>query len=142
MGLESVSYLDDLVITNPQAGDARSEGDDHLRNIKTALKAVLPGLAGRAFRMQAKSAGYTFVATDNLSVINCTAALTLTGTAAAILGNGFTMLVWANGGDVIIDPNGAETVNGAATVTVSDGSMALLVCNGTLFVCAFLLLAS
>ena len=142
MSLESVSFIEDFTITNPQAGDARSEGDDHIKNVKKGVKAVFPGMAGRAWRMQTKSAGYTFAATDNMSVINCTAALTLAGTAAATLGNGYMLIIWANGGDVVIDPNAAETVNGAASVTISDGSCGLLLCDGTKFVCPFLLLAS
>ena len=134
MGLEAVSYINDLVTTNPAAGDVRSEGDDHLRNLKVAVKACFPGLAGQAWRSQTKSAGYTGAATDNLTLLNCTAGLTLALTAAATLGNGWMCIVFANGGAVVIDPNGAETVNGAATMTLTDGSAGLLLCNGTSFV--------
>lgn len=42
MGLESATYVNDLVTTNPAAGDQRSQGDDHLRLIKAALKATFP----------------------------------------------------------------------------------------------------
>lgn len=42
MALETVNYVDDLVSTNPiGATDPKSEGDDHLRNIKKALKAAI-----------------------------------------------------------------------------------------------------
>lgn len=44
MGLESVSHISDLVITNPPGTDPKSEGDDHLRNIKIALKADFPNV--------------------------------------------------------------------------------------------------
>ena len=133
MSLETMNFLDDFVLTNPAVGDARSEGDDHLRGIKTAIKATFPGMAGRAWRAQTKSAGYTGVATDNMTVLNCTAALTLALTAAATLGNGWMAVIHANGGAVTIDPNGAETVNGAATLLVPDGHMILLFCNGSSF---------
>lgn len=46
MGLESVTGIQDLVITNPLAGDPRSEGDDHIRNIKKALKQSFPNISG------------------------------------------------------------------------------------------------
>jgi hypothetical protein len=46
MGLETVTYIGDLVTTNPTASDAKSQGDDHLRAIKTALKNSLAGFAG------------------------------------------------------------------------------------------------
>jgi hypothetical protein len=43
MGLESGTFLDDLVVANPiGASDLRSKGDDHLRLIKTVLKNSFP----------------------------------------------------------------------------------------------------
>lgn len=133
MGLESVSYIEDLVITNPVAADPRSEGDDHLRNLKVAIKACFPGLAGRSWRFQDKGSNYTAVANDNMSVINCTAAITLSLTAAATLGNGWLAVVYASGGAVTVDPNGAETVNGSATQIIPSGMMGLIFGNGTAF---------
>lgn len=47
MALESpVNHIADLVVTNPAAGDAKSQGDDHIRNIKKALANDLCGFAG------------------------------------------------------------------------------------------------
>ncbi|HEY8027697.1 MAG TPA: hypothetical protein VIF60_24365 [Burkholderiaceae bacterium] len=46
MGLESVTYANDLVQANPTGGDVKSQGDDHLRNIKAALKNTIPGFLG------------------------------------------------------------------------------------------------
>src|SRR3990167_2890085 len=131
MALESVSYLDDLVITNPVAGDPRSEGDDHLRNIKIGVKASFPGMTGRAWRVQVKGAGYTIVAGDNMSVLQFSGAYTASYTAAATLGNGHLTIIHASGGAVTIDPDGAELVNGAATLVVPQGSVALVLCDGT-----------
>jgi len=43
MGLESGTFLNELVISNPiGASDLRSKGDDHLRLIKTVLKNSFP----------------------------------------------------------------------------------------------------
>lgn len=42
MGLESPTYVSDLVPTNPVSTDLRSQGDDHLRNLKTALQNTFP----------------------------------------------------------------------------------------------------
>jgi hypothetical protein len=44
--VESVTYLDDLNASNPASGDAKSEGDDHIRNIKTALLNTFPNVDG------------------------------------------------------------------------------------------------
>lgn len=41
MGLETVTHIGDLSITDPVPNDARAQGDDHIRNIKRALKADL-----------------------------------------------------------------------------------------------------
>lgn len=44
MGLESVTYISDLVSTNPVSSDLKSAGDDHIRNIKAALRATFPNI--------------------------------------------------------------------------------------------------
>jgi hypothetical protein len=46
MGLEIVLHLDDLDATNPVGTDPRSEGDDHIRNVKSALLTDFPGITG------------------------------------------------------------------------------------------------
>ena len=50
MALESgVTYIEDLVSTNPVgATDDVEEGDDHIRNIKTAVKGSFPNLGAAA----------------------------------------------------------------------------------------------
>lgn len=42
MALETGTYISDLVTTNPAAGDAKSQGDDHIRLIKSTLQATFP----------------------------------------------------------------------------------------------------
>lgn len=46
MALETVTHISDLVVTNPTSTDPKSEGDNHLRNIKIALKTDLPNITG------------------------------------------------------------------------------------------------
>ena len=54
MPLEIVNWIQDLVATNPVgATDPKSEGDDHIRNIKTALLANFPSLGTFAVKMSA-----------------------------------------------------------------------------------------
>jgi len=48
MALETGSFLDDLVITNPVIGDDLSQADDHMRLIKTVLKASFPNISAAA----------------------------------------------------------------------------------------------
>ena len=42
MGLESGTYIDSLVATNPVGSDNRNQGDDHLRLIKNTVNAPFP----------------------------------------------------------------------------------------------------
>jgi microcystin-dependent protein len=134
MGLEAATYIGDLNTGNPVGSvDAKSQGDDHIRLLKSTLQATLPGLVGRAWRSQTKSGGYTVVANDNMSVLNCTTTLTLDLTAAATLANGHMFIAHANGGSVTIDPAGAELINGASTLVVPDGHIATVFCDGAAF---------
>lgn len=42
MALETGTYPSDFVLTNPTSGDPKSQGDDHLRLIKTCVQNALP----------------------------------------------------------------------------------------------------
>lgn len=46
MGLETGTYISDLNSSNPTAADNKSQGDDHLRLIKSTVKASFPGVSG------------------------------------------------------------------------------------------------
>lgn len=46
MGLETGSFISDLVEDNPDGLDDRSQGDDHIRLIKHVLKTTFPNING------------------------------------------------------------------------------------------------
>lgn len=46
MALESATYIDGLVSANPTGADAKSTADDHLRLIKSTVKATFPNITG------------------------------------------------------------------------------------------------
>lgn len=46
MALETATYIDGLVITNPTGADAKNTADDHLRLIKSTVKATFPNVTG------------------------------------------------------------------------------------------------
>ena len=48
MGLETGTYITDLVDTNPVAGDNLSQADDHLRLIKSCIQGTFNGFTGAA----------------------------------------------------------------------------------------------
>lgn len=80
-----------------------------------------------------KSGAYTVLQADRGKTIDCSAALTLTLTAAATLGAGWICFVKADGGAVTIDPNGGETIDGQSTLTIADGADAMVICDGSAF---------
>jgi len=46
MGLETGTYISDLVATNPLGSDLKSTADDHLRLIKSTIKTTFPNVNG------------------------------------------------------------------------------------------------
>lgn len=85
----------------------------------------------------ARASNATIVKADRGKCNDCSAALTLDLTAAATMGVGWAGFVKADGGDVIVDPNGSETIEGASTLTVSDGTTALIYTDATTWYVAF-----
>lgn len=60
MALESATKITDLVVTNPSAGDPVSQGDDHIRLIKTALRGT-PLVVDRVYAEYTANADLTTV---------------------------------------------------------------------------------
>tara|TARA_Y100000114_G_C11754518_1_gene326148 strand:+ start:31 stop:747 length:717 start_codon:yes stop_codon:yes gene_type:complete len=46
MGLETGTFIDSLNSSNPAAGDPVNEGDDHIRLVKSTVKATFPNISG------------------------------------------------------------------------------------------------
>ena len=46
MALESGTYINSLVATNPAATDGLAQADDHMRLIKSTIKATFPNITG------------------------------------------------------------------------------------------------
>jgi hypothetical protein len=44
--IESVTYISDLNASYPAGADAKSEGDNHIRNLKTGIKTTFPNVSG------------------------------------------------------------------------------------------------
>lgn len=143
MGLETGTFIDDLVATNPLGTDQKLQGDDHLRLIKSVLQATFPS-ADQAFPLKryntpaVKTGVYTVVAADDGSLIRVDAtsgAIIVTLTAAATLGAKFLTRIKKIDGSantVTVDANGAETIDGATTLVLPDQYDAVtLLCDGT-----------
>lgn len=111
MSLETGSYINDLVASNPPGTDPKSSGDDHLRLIKTALKNCFAGFTGAIL----------VTGTDG-GVIN---AYTLTPSNAIV--------AYVNRMIAIFSPIAANS--GAATINISGlGVKSLTAVDGTALV--------
>lgn len=157
MALEDLTgaakFLDDLVKTNPVGTDLIDDADGHLRGIKNVLLNTFPNLTGAMNATQAqlnlltafsslrgystKSAAYTQVAADQLTLINfdtSAGAVTFTLLPAATAGAGFIQHVFLGtaGNDLTIDGDGSETINGATTKVLNTANQGVtLHCDGS-----------
>lgn len=87
MTVETATYISQLNATYPAAGDAKSEGDDHLRLTKSAIKATFPNLTAAPVTPTTAELNYVAGVTSALQTqLNAKAALTspaLTGVPTA-----------------------------------------------------------
>lgn len=65
MGLETATYINSLVETNPVAADPKNQGDDHIRLLKSALKNTFPNIGG-AVQAAAQEMNYLVNCTQNI----------------------------------------------------------------------------
>ena len=78
MALETGSYVNSLVTSNPASTDGLAQADDHLRLIKSTIKNTLPNITGAITGTQAELNildGYTGT-TANLNVLSGTSVTT------------------------------------------------------------------
>jgi hypothetical protein len=90
MALESATYIDDLVITNPTGGDQRTTADDHMRLLKSVLKNTFPNADG-AINPTVAQFNYLVGVTSAIQTqINAKQA-TITGAATTVTGSNLTI---------------------------------------------------
>jgi hypothetical protein len=124
MTVEAATSLHTLNVALPDTNDEGAEGDDHLRLIKSVLKATFPKLGGAFHRTSVKSAGFTPGVTDNHTIFVCSTTLTVTLPALAGLDDGTEYFFEAlSGATVTLDPNLSETINGNETMVAPPTSM-------------------
>lgn len=117
MALETGTVINDLVITNPTSSDPKSQGDDHIRLLKTVLKDSFAGFAGTILLLGTEAQGATvndFVATISpapaayVKGMSVFVTLTHTNTSAATLA---------------INALGAKTLYGIDNAALSAGDL-------------------
>lgn len=124
MGLETATYLDDLVITNPVAGDLVAEGDNHLRMIKEVLKTTFPSFS-RPFRHDvatASAASATLTDAEDRSTQDVDAsggARTITLPTSPSAGYEVTVSKSDSSANAVtIARGGSNTINGTTSYTL------------------------
>lgn len=134
MGLETGTYISDLVASNPPGTDPKSQGDDHIRLIKSVLQATLVS-ANRAFTLTkaAEISDKTETASSNRSLLPADhgkiilvdstggdVTITLPDPANAAIGEGWVSVIRridASSNEVKIAVSGSATIDGTGEIT-------------------------
>ena len=94
MGLETATYINQLIPTNPTNLDQKSQGDDHLRLIKSVLKTTFPNITG---------------------AVNVTQAQLNSISGAGVLCPPGIIVIWS--GTIANIPSGWKLCNGSGTIS-------------------------
>lgn len=119
MGLETATYINGLVSTNPIPGDSASQGDDHIRLLKAVLLATFPNLTGAVTKTQAQI--NDLVTATSIAAAVTTLLLTATSlTATSLTATEITETVYNLTGTAIDPANGTiqyKALSGNTTFT-------------------------
>lgn len=122
MSVETTTYIDGLNSALPAAGDPKSEGDDHLRLIKSTVKATFPNVAGAVTPTHTQLNYVTGVTSAIQTQIDAKAPLAspaLTGTPTAP-----TAAAGTNTTQVATTAHVYEAVNGVSSQVATDAATA------------------
>ena len=80
MALETGSFINSLVVTNPASTDGLAQADDHLRLIKSTIRNTFPSITGAVTSTQAElnvldGSGATTADLNKLHAVTATAAM-------------------------------------------------------------------
>lgn len=126
MGLESGTYVSDLISTNPLGTDTKAQGDDHLRWIKSALLATFGNASSKWYfpsTAASQTSTVTVASTDRNKLIPVdasAASVTVNLPAGSGLPDGWEVEVMKTDFSdftVVITANGTDTLNGVASGT-------------------------
>ena len=140
MALESTTYISGLVVTNPTSSDNISDGDNHIRLLKSTVKATFPNVAGAvtgthsAINSAVTAANAATNAntasqivkrdgSGNFSAGTISAALTgnVTGNVSGSAGTASTAGRWTTARTISLtgDVSGSASIRGDANATLS-----------------------
>ena len=130
MALETGTVVNDLVITNPPSGDPKSQGDDHIRLLKTVIKNTFPGFTGSVIVTATDSgAANAYVLTPTVALSSYTAGLLVAFIPTVANTGASTINISGLGTKNIKGSAGNDPINGA----LAAGKPILLQYDGTQF---------
>ena len=124
MALETATYISGLVTSNPLPSDPKSQGDDHLRLLKSTLRNTFPNISGAVSATHTELnyvAGVTSGIQSQLNAITTQLAAGISidkvsaATASSTIGNGANQINWnwtltgATGGGFNVSETSAST---------------------------------
>ena len=149
MALESSTYINGLVVTNPTSSDNVGDGDNHIRLLKSTIKETFPSVTG-AVTSSHTAINSAVVAANGATSANTASKLVArdasgnfsAGTISAALtgnvtGNASTSTRWATARTISLtgDVTGSASIRGDAnasiTATVANNSHAHTIANVT-----------
>lgn len=136
MAKNSLLDYSNIPDSNTDIGGINIQGTAPVNNFDNAIRTLMAQMRQDLDYKQVfatKTANYTAVLNDNNAFIKFSAAYTLSLTAAATLGLNWHITVSAENGAITVDPNSSELINGVATLTIPQGAIATIVCDGTQF---------
>ena len=134
MTIETVTFISSLNALYPAASDLKSEGDDHIRNIKTAVKGSFPNVSGVVSATNAELSFVTGVTSAIQTQMNAKAPLNGVGTSGtwpiSITGS---VTGSSTSAATLTTPRAINGVlfDGSAAITVFDATKAPLTGAGT-----------
>ncbi|HEY6018721.1 MAG TPA: hypothetical protein VIY48_02175, partial [Candidatus Paceibacterota bacterium] len=146
MSVESATYVADLQAANPSSSDLRSQGDDHLRLLKSVLQNTFPAATRPRpiERVVSKNADYSVIATDDqttffIDTSGGSVTLTLPTLTAGDAGWEISFYKYgANANPVFVAPPTGNLYSGQYSVAKArrciPGKKVSVVWNGTAFI--------
>lgn len=129
MALETGTYISDLNSSNPVATDGLAQADDHIRLVKSTIKATLPGLTGAVTSTHTELNtldGYSGTTAD-LNILSGAAAAGVTSTEFNRL-NGVTSSIQTQINNISSVPSGVIMMWSGSNNSIPSG---FVLCNGS-----------
>jgi len=129
MALETGTYISDLNSSNPVATDGLAQADDHIRLVKSTIKATLPGLTGAVTSTHTELNtldGYTGNTAD-LNILSGAAAAGVTSTELGYL-DGATSALQTQINNISSVPSGVIMMWSGSNSSIPSG---FVLCNGS-----------